>query len=230
MRLRIQSRSAVPESSHKRTPTGWYSLFAFRHIVAFIPSAKKRFRVLDSPNNGRQPSETARRGGRHDNRRRSLNLAARLGGPNRERAGNELGQNRRRQQAGFTGTRAGRPDHTFERLIHTADYSQIHSGDGDHPLLLKEIRKANPSWGSPGFSDLHAQILHERDTAKRTRDSMSVARFAALRVNAGILDVAENPRLVDHENWAVIEVRGPGICRRGMAGSISVSIRVQRHL
>ena len=78
-------------------------------------------------------------------------------------------------------------------------YAQVHSADlkVDHEFSLAALRKANPAWDY--FPDLRETVLMEREQARG--GGRALARYRALRLNAGTREIADMEMLVSPENW-----------------------------
>ena len=124
------------------------------------------------------------------------------------------------------GTRPDDPGHAFERWLADPDnYGQVHAGDGEAPLTMSSIRKANPSLAR--MPHLRAAILAERAQARR--DPMLLPSFRALRVNLGEGDTSVE-HVIASETWREaegdVERSGPFIlgidtADTGMAAAIA---------
>ena len=100
------------------------------------------------------------------------------------------------------GTRPADAEHFFAKMLNGgADFSQTHAARADDPRYRKATwRKANPSLDH--MPDLHAAIRREADHARR--DPSLLSSFEALRLNAGMSDVAVSA-LLAAATWAGIE-------------------------
>ena len=83
-------------------------------------------------------------------------------------------------------------------------YAQIHAADlkVDDEFSMRAIRKANPTWDF--FPVLREEVLLEREQARE--GGRALARYRALRLNAGTREVDEDEVLVSAENWAACVV------------------------
>ena len=101
------------------------------------------------------------------------------------------------------GTRPSDAQHWFAKmLLGGADFAQTHAARPDDPRFRKATwRRANPSLDH--MPDLHDAIRREADHARR--DPSLLASFEALRLNAGMPDVAVEA-LLAAATW--VEIQG----------------------
>lgn len=102
------------------------------------------------------------------------------------------------------GTRPDQPDHWYQRLLDAPpDRSVVivYAGDPDaDPMDRRQWHKANPGlrYGVP------ERAVIEREAREATRDSSALARFRALRLNAGVPAVDAAGTLLDAGVWATL--------------------------
>ena len=107
----------------------------------------------------------------------------------------------------FTGTLPPIPDHWFARMFgddgEAADYAQLHQAQPDDPpFQLSTWRKANPSM----TEELEKAIRREAGKAKQS-PSILLPQFAALRLNAGVSEIAQLNLVLDLPTWRRCEGR-----------------------
>ena len=115
----------------------------------------------------------------------------------------------------FTGTLPPVSDHWFAAMFgsdgEAADYAQLHQArPDDPPFQLATWRKANPSM----TPELERVIRRE---ARKARQSPAVLlpQFAALRLNAGVSDVAQSNLVMDLPTWERCEVEPAPVIEPG---------------
>ena len=101
----------------------------------------------------------------------------------------------------WIGTRAEDPEHPFEVLLRSADYSQVHSvpKDRDEKTLFW---KSTWTIANPSARFLPDLVKSIRKHAKRAKeDASALASYKSLRLNQGVSDVANRDLLCDPMVW-----------------------------
>ena len=121
-------------------------------------------------------------------------------------------------RAVFLGTRPGRPDHPFQKMLDgVAGFSMCFACPREiyesKPFTMAAIRKANPS-----LDYLEALLPAIKEDVRRAKmDSAMLQHFLALRLNAGVPDVLQS-MLLEANVWKEIEGAAPpeGSCIWGV--------------
>ena len=214
---------------------------AFDHVLNFLPSDNKRFRVHDTANNAEiQDRETGTQLKVHGatprlihSRAPALILADEPSSWLHTQSGamvsgllTGLGKIEN-GRACFLGTRPGSADHFFERFLQgNADFISCYAAPKElwenKPFTLEAIKRANPSL--PHMPDLRKAI--QKDAERARKDASLLPAYLALRLNAGVSDVVES-LLLESGTWKRIEgyaePKGPKVWGVDLGGTAAQS-------